>query len=202
MGGEFGSNIFTKLLDNRLDPIWCIPWYTSQFCQVSKFPEFLRTSRFSLGIQTFLVLFMVEIISFGTHMCLVPFPLLACLLDLIAITFSFFFFLIKYDATAFLPPYWCRCWKFGMLAFAWAFIFAYPRSSPCIGKTCGLPCGIAYKSQFRPPWACSLPQRCYHGEVGFVWLCLSCHRKPCQGEPLLALIAHSPLQPHSNMFLQ
>jgi hypothetical protein len=39
-------------------------------------------------------------------------------------------------------------------------------------------------------------------DVGFVWLCLSCHTNPCQGEPLLALIAHFPLQPHLNMFLQ
>jgi hypothetical protein len=56
-------------------------------------------------IQTFLVIFMVEIISFGTQMRLAPFPLLACLLALIAITFPFFFFLIKYDVAAFLPPY-------------------------------------------------------------------------------------------------
>jgi hypothetical protein len=41
---------------------------------------------------------MVEIISFGTQMRLAPFPLLA----LIAITFPFFFFLIKYGAAAFL----------------------------------------------------------------------------------------------------
>jgi hypothetical protein len=34
---------------------------------------------------------MVEIISFGTQMRLAPFPLLACLLALIAITFPFFF---------------------------------------------------------------------------------------------------------------
>jgi hypothetical protein len=74
-----------------------------------------------------------------------------------------------------------------------AFAFAYPRSSPCIGKTCDLPCDIAYKSQFLPPQACSLPQWCYPKEVRFVWLCLSCHTKPFQGEPLLALIAHSPL---------
>jgi hypothetical protein len=47
------------------------------------------------------VLFMVEIICFGTQMCLAPFPLLACLLALIAITFPFFFFLIKYGVAAF-----------------------------------------------------------------------------------------------------
>jgi hypothetical protein len=35
-------------------------------CQVSKFPEVLQTSYFPLGTQTFLVLFMVEIISFST----------------------------------------------------------------------------------------------------------------------------------------
>jgi hypothetical protein len=33
---------------------------------------------------------MVEIISFGTQMRVAPFPLLVCLLALIAITFSFF----------------------------------------------------------------------------------------------------------------
>jgi hypothetical protein len=38
----------------------------------------------------------------GTQMCLPPFPLLACLLALIAITFSFFFFLINYGVAAFL----------------------------------------------------------------------------------------------------
>jgi hypothetical protein len=36
------------------------------------------------------MLSMVEIISFGTQMRLAPFPLLACLLALIAITFPFF----------------------------------------------------------------------------------------------------------------
>jgi hypothetical protein len=45
---------------------------------------------------------MVEIIFFGTQMCLAPFSLLACLLALIAITFPFFFFLIKYGVAAFL----------------------------------------------------------------------------------------------------
>jgi hypothetical protein len=50
------------------------------------------------------VLFMVEITSFGTQMRLAPFPLLACLLVLIAITFPFFFFLIKYGVAAFCPP--------------------------------------------------------------------------------------------------
>jgi hypothetical protein len=53
-------------------------------------PEIFRTPYFPFGIQTFLVLFMVEIISFGTQMCLAPFPLLACLLALIAITFHSF----------------------------------------------------------------------------------------------------------------
>jgi hypothetical protein len=62
----------------------------------------LRTSHFPLGIQTFLVLFMVEIISFSTQMRLAPFPMLACLLDLISITFPFFLFLIKYGVVAFL----------------------------------------------------------------------------------------------------
>ena len=47
------------------------------------------------------MLFMVEIISFGTQMRLAPFPLLACLLALIAITFPFFLFLIKYRVEAF-----------------------------------------------------------------------------------------------------
>jgi hypothetical protein len=55
-------------------------------CQVSKFPEVLWTFHFPLGIQTFLLLFMVEIISFGTQMRLSPFPLLAYLLALIAIS--------------------------------------------------------------------------------------------------------------------
>jgi hypothetical protein len=45
------------------------------------------------------------------------------------------------------------------------------------------------------------PQWCYHEEVGFGWLCLSCHTKPCLGEPPLALIAHSQLQSHPNMFI-
>jgi hypothetical protein len=49
-----------------------------------------------------LVLFMVKINSFGTQMCLAPFPLLACLLALIAITFPFFFFLTNYGVAAFL----------------------------------------------------------------------------------------------------
>jgi hypothetical protein len=44
------------------------------------------------------MILMVEIITFGTQMCLAPFPLLA----LIAITFIFFFFLIKYGVAAFL----------------------------------------------------------------------------------------------------
>jgi hypothetical protein len=48
---------------------------------------------------------MVEIISFGTQMRLAPFPLLACLLALIAITFPFFFFLIKYGVAAFLSTF-------------------------------------------------------------------------------------------------
>jgi hypothetical protein len=59
----------------------------------------------------------------------------------------------------------------------------------------------AYKPQFRRPKASSLPQWCYPVEVGFVWLCLSCHTKPCQGELPLTLIAHSPLQSRPNMFL-
>jgi hypothetical protein len=48
---------------------------------------------------------MVQIISFGTQMRLAPFPLLACLLALIAITFPFFFFLIKYGVAAFLSTF-------------------------------------------------------------------------------------------------
>jgi hypothetical protein len=48
------------------------------------------------------MLFMVEIISFGTQMRLTPFLLLACLLALIAIAFPFFFFLIKYGVATFL----------------------------------------------------------------------------------------------------
>ena len=71
-------------------------------CQVSIFPEVLRTSHFLLGTQTYLVLFMVEIISFGTLMRLALFPLLACFLALMATTFLFFFFLIKYGVAAFL----------------------------------------------------------------------------------------------------
>jgi hypothetical protein len=31
-----------------------------------------------------------------------------------------------------------------------ALAFAYPRSLPCIGKSCGLICCIAYKSWFLP----------------------------------------------------
>jgi hypothetical protein len=53
-------------------------------------------------MQTFLVLFMVEIISFGTQMRLASFPLLACLLALIAITLPFFFFFTKFGVAAFL----------------------------------------------------------------------------------------------------
>jgi hypothetical protein len=45
-----------------------------------------------LGTQTLLVLFMLEIMSLGTQICFTLFPLLACLLDLMAITFLFFFF--------------------------------------------------------------------------------------------------------------
>jgi hypothetical protein len=45
---------------------------------------------------------MVEIISFGAQMCVATFPLLACLLALIDITFPFFYFLIKYGVAAFL----------------------------------------------------------------------------------------------------
>jgi hypothetical protein len=149
MGGEFGSKVFTNPLGNRLDLMWCIPWYTSQFCQVSKFPIVLRTSHFPLGTQT-LVLFMVEIISFGTQMHLAPIPLLACLLALIAITFPFF---LLDGVAVFCPPCRCRCWRFCLLSFS----FTYPRSLPCICKTCGLPCGIAYKPQFPPPRTCSLP---------------------------------------------
>jgi hypothetical protein len=65
-------------------------------------PEIHRTFHFPLGTQTFLVLFMVEIISFGTQMRLAPFPLLACLLVLMAITFPLFFFLIRYGVATFL----------------------------------------------------------------------------------------------------
>jgi hypothetical protein len=61
-----------------------------------------QTSHFPLGTQTFLVLFMVEIISFSTQMCWAPFPLLACVLALVAITFPFLFFLIKYGVAALL----------------------------------------------------------------------------------------------------
>jgi hypothetical protein len=46
---------------------------------------------------------MVEIISFGTQMRLVPFPLLACLLALIAITFLFFFVGAKAKTLPFAP---------------------------------------------------------------------------------------------------
>ena len=42
------------------------------------------------GIQTFLVLFMLEMISFGTQKRLTP--LLVCLFTLMATTLSFFFF--------------------------------------------------------------------------------------------------------------
>jgi hypothetical protein len=73
----------------------------------SKSPNSLKslwTPHFLLGIQTFLVLFMVEIILFGIQMRLAPFLLLAWLLALIAITFLFFFFLIKYGVAAFCPP--------------------------------------------------------------------------------------------------
>jgi hypothetical protein len=46
---------------------------------------------------------MLEMISLGTQIRLVPFPLLlAYLLALMAITFTFFFFLIKYGEAAFL----------------------------------------------------------------------------------------------------
>jgi hypothetical protein len=72
------------------------------FFQVSKFLEVRWTSHFPLGTQTFLVLFMVEIISSGTPIHLVLFPLLACLLALMNITFLFFFlFLIKYGVVTF-----------------------------------------------------------------------------------------------------
>jgi hypothetical protein len=45
---------------------------------------------------------MFEIIYLGTQMHLAPFPLLIYLLDLMAITFPFFFFLIKYGVAVFL----------------------------------------------------------------------------------------------------
>jgi hypothetical protein len=77
------------------------PMIYIQICQISKSPEVIRTSHFPLGTQTFLMLFMVDIISFITQMHLTPFPLLACLLALMYITFSFFFFLIKYGV----PPF-------------------------------------------------------------------------------------------------
>jgi hypothetical protein len=75
------------------------------FAKSPNSPQSFRLFHFPLGIQTFLVLFMVEIISFGTQMCLAHFPLLACLLALIAITFPFFFFLIKYGVAAFLSTF-------------------------------------------------------------------------------------------------
>jgi hypothetical protein len=79
------------------------PMIYNPICQAFKFPEVLQTSNFPLGTQTFLVLFMVEIIYFGTQMRLAPFPLLA----LMAITFPFFLFLIKYGVATFLSTVAC-----------------------------------------------------------------------------------------------
>jgi hypothetical protein len=67
------------------------PMISIQNFQVSKSLEVLWTSHFPLETQTFLVLFMVEIISLGNQMHLPPFPLLACLLALMAIMCSCLF---------------------------------------------------------------------------------------------------------------
>ena len=72
-------------------PSWCIPWNVPILCQVFKFLDIHWTSHFPFGIQTFLVLFILEMISFGTQKRLTP--LLGCLFTLMATTLSFFFFL-------------------------------------------------------------------------------------------------------------
>lgn len=68
--GEIGSIVFTNPLGNGLTK-----YDAPQLCQVSKFPKPYLASHFPLGIQTFLVLFMVETISFGTQTCLTPYVL-------------------------------------------------------------------------------------------------------------------------------
>jgi hypothetical protein len=66
MGGEFVSKVFTTHLAIDLIQYDASHDIHFHFCQVSKFLEVLQTSHFPLGIQTFLVIFMVEIIYFGT----------------------------------------------------------------------------------------------------------------------------------------
>jgi hypothetical protein len=99
------------------------PMIYTQFFQVSKFLDVLQTPHFPFGIQTFLVLFMVEIISFFTQMRLAPFPLLASLLALIAITFPFFFFLIKYGVAAFLSTFLIYVLEILLVGFCLSFCF-------------------------------------------------------------------------------
>jgi hypothetical protein len=54
------------------------------------------TFQLPLGIQTFFVLFMIEIICFGTKIHLPPL-VLACLFTLMATTLAFFLFFKRYD---------------------------------------------------------------------------------------------------------
>ena len=106
---KFGSIVFTNPLGNDFVQNDAPHEMHPYFCQISKFPKVHRTSYFPFSIQTFLVLFMLEMISFGTQKCLTP--LLACLFTLMATTLSFFFFFNKYGVEAFCPPCWCRCWR-------------------------------------------------------------------------------------------
>jgi hypothetical protein len=88
MSGEFGSIIFSNPLDNKLEPVMI---YILIFCQVYKFSKVYWTSQFPIETQTFLVIFMFEIISFSIQILLAP-SVLACLLNLMGMTLSFFFF--------------------------------------------------------------------------------------------------------------
>jgi hypothetical protein len=57
-----------------------------------------------------------------------PFPFVGLLvgLDCYHLSILFLFDQIRYSGL-FCPPCWCRCWRFCLMAFAWAFAFAYPR---------------------------------------------------------------------------
>jgi hypothetical protein len=68
-----------------MHPMICILTFPSH-----QFFDVFWTSNFLFGIQCFLALLMVEIISFGTQICLPPF-MLACFFTLMATTLSFFF---------------------------------------------------------------------------------------------------------------
>ena len=154
--GEFGSIVVTNLLGNFFIHHDAPHEMHPYFAKSLNSPIVQRTFHFPFGIQTFLVLFMLEMISFGTQKRLTP--LLACLFTLMTTTLSFFFFKRDRVWMPSCPPCWCRYWRACLFAFCFSISsLLLPHSSPYTHRTCGLPCGTRSKPRFVLHQASSLP---------------------------------------------